>query len=105
MLVASVLTFCICQAERRGVQAAGLPGPRGQTDGPTPARAGPALGLGQRHVGVWRLVKDLGVQNEISQHSQWSTNADSSMFLHSSSDVIYGSVGRWFDPSPVQPTC
>lgn len=62
--IALRLTFCICQAQCRGVEAAGLPGPRGQTDGPAPARARPALGLGQGHVGVRRLVEDLEVQKE-----------------------------------------
>lgn len=57
-----LLTFCIRQAQRWSVEAARLPGPRGQTDGPAPAGAGLALGLGQRHVGVRGLMEDLEVQ-------------------------------------------
>lgn len=71
IITALILTFCISQAQRWGVEAAGLPGPRGQTDGPTPATARPALGLGQRHIGIRRLVKDLEVQKGalITQHN------------------------------------
>lgn len=69
-ITASVLTFRIGQAKLWGVEAAGLPGPRRQTDGPTPARAGPTLGLGKRNVGIRRLVKDLQVEKGalITQH-------------------------------------
>lgn len=68
---ALVLTFCISQAQCWGVEAAWLPGPSGQTDGPAPARARPALGLGQGHIGVRRLVEDLEVQRGelIIQHN------------------------------------
>ncbi len=62
---ALVLTFCICQAQCWGVEAAWLPGPSGQTDGPAPARARPALRLGQGYIGIWRLVKDLEVQRGV----------------------------------------
>lgn len=62
VITALILTFCICEAQGWCVEAAGLPGPRGQTDGPAPARARPALGLGQGDIGVWRLVEDLEVQ-------------------------------------------
>lgn len=62
VIAALVLTFCICQTQCWGVEAAGLSGPRGQTNGPAPARARPALGLGQGHIGVRRLVEDLEVQ-------------------------------------------
>lgn len=62
---AMVLTFCVCQAQCRGVKAAWLPGPRGQTDGPVPARAGSRLGLRQGHVRIRSLVKDLRVPAEV----------------------------------------
>lgn len=61
-ITAVVLTFCISQAQCWGVKAAGLPGPGGKTDGPIPARARTALGLRQRDIGIWRLLKDLEVQ-------------------------------------------
>ncbi|TNN68696.1 hypothetical protein EYF80_021105 [Liparis tanakae] len=59
MLPVGVLLGLLLKAQGRGVEAAGLPGPRGQADGPAPARA---LGLRQGHVGVRRLVEDLEVQ-------------------------------------------
>lgn len=79
---ALVLTFCICQAQCWGVEAAWLPGPSGQTDGPAPARARPALRLGQGYIGVWRLVKHLEVQRgaPVTQHNHkicvFLTNTD-----------------------------
>lgn len=57
-----MLTFCICQAQSRGVDAAGLSGAFGQTDGSAPAGTGPALRLWQGHVGVWRLVEYLQIK-------------------------------------------
>lgn len=60
----AVLTVCVRQAQRRRVEAAGLPRRRRQADGPVPARAGPTLGLRQGHVGVRRLVENLEVQRE-----------------------------------------
>lgn len=54
-----VLTLCVRQAQRGGVQTAGFPRPRGQTDAPAPAGASLALRLGQRHIGVRRLAKNL----------------------------------------------
>lgn len=62
IFTASVLTFCISQAECRRVEAAGLPGTAGHANGSTPARFRPALGLGQGHVGVRGLVEDLEIQ-------------------------------------------
>lgn len=64
----STLTFCICQAQSWSVEAAGLPGPGGQTDGPVPAWARPALRLGKGNICIWRLVKDL-VQGEKKHQS------------------------------------
>lgn len=64
LAASAVLTVCVRQAQRRRVEAAGLPRRRRQTDGPVPARAGSTLGLRQRHVGVRRLVENLEVQRE-----------------------------------------
>lgn len=66
---APMLTFCIGQAQCRGVEAPRLPGARGQTDGPAPARFRSALRLGQGHVGVRSLVEDLGVRAETAVNS------------------------------------
>lgn len=67
---ALVLTFCICKAQSWSVEAAGLPGPCGQTDGPVPARAWPALRLGKRDICIWRLVKYLEFRKSTSKHHQ-----------------------------------
>ena len=62
--MALVLTVCVGQAEGGGIEAAWLPGDGGQTDGPVPTGLGPALGLGQGHVGVRLLVEHLGGREE-----------------------------------------
>lgn len=64
LITSLVLTICICKTQCGSVEAPGFSGPGGQTDGPAPARARSTLGLGQRHIGIWRLVEDLQVQKE-----------------------------------------
>uniref|UniRef100_A0A3Q2TRZ2 Progesterone receptor n=1 Tax=Fundulus heteroclitus TaxID=8078 RepID=A0A3Q2TRZ2_FUNHE len=58
-MMSEVIASQLPKAQRWGIKTAGLAGPLGQADGPGPAGAGPALRLRQRHVGIWRLVKDL----------------------------------------------
>lgn len=68
--IALVLTFCICEAQSWGVEAAGFPGPCGQTDGPVSTRAWSALRLWKRNICIWRLVKYLEFRKSTSKHQK-----------------------------------